>query len=236
MHFLFALTAILTYQNQLASQEDFGLFDQLRAYVLPSSEAFWNLGASTTGAVLGGQYWRLFTYMFLHGNILHIIFNLSALAFLGPLLFGVFGLRRFWLLTLGCGAAGALGSIIGHLFVFHSGSNVVGLSAALFGYLGALYAYYRGTGDLGAAEKFKSYMIWGNVFCVVVTLLGMPIDNFAHLAGMFTGWGWGILMFRNASTKAMLWTERTLLILFAGTWLYGSFLVLRTLIPQIHGG
>lgn len=103
MHFLFALTAILTYQNQLASQEDFGLFDQLRAYVLPSSEAFWNLGASTTGAVLGGQYWRLFTYMFLHGNILHIIFNLSALAFLGPLLFGVFGLRRFWLLTLGCG-------------------------------------------------------------------------------------------------------------------------------------
>ena len=54
------------------------------------------------------QLWRLITYQFLHGPLLHILFNMVCLFFLGPTLEKNWGSKRFVIFYLSCGAAGGL--------------------------------------------------------------------------------------------------------------------------------
>jgi len=239
--FFFVLSAVLSGQDARMPGEEFSLLDHLKGYLMPANgKVFVALGALVPFNIHEtGEYWRFFTYMFLHGNVLHIIMNLSALAFLGPLVFSLFGLRRFWLLCLGCGAAGGLLSLVinGFLARHHLGSQgmTVGLSAALFGFLGAVYSYYRYSGDLGAAEKFRNAMVWGNALCLAITLLGLAVDNAAHLGGMFLGIFWGRQMFLHGSTRLAEKAERLLLLVLLLVWIFGSFQVLLRLVQSLEG-
>ena len=54
------------------------------------------------------QVWRLVTYQFLHGYMLHILFNMLGLFFLGPTLEHHWGSKRFLIFYLGCGIVGGL--------------------------------------------------------------------------------------------------------------------------------
>ncbi len=55
-----------------------------------------------------GELWRLITYQFVHANLGHIIFNMWALYFFGPVIEQIMGSRRFLAYYLVCGVAGAL--------------------------------------------------------------------------------------------------------------------------------
>jgi membrane associated rhomboid family serine protease len=52
------------------------------------------------------QLWRLVTYQFLHGDLLHILFNMLGLFFLGPTLERHWGSKKFLVFYLGCGMVG----------------------------------------------------------------------------------------------------------------------------------
>lgn len=85
------------------------------------------------------QLWRLVTYQFVHDGWLHIIFNMFALYFLGPMLEQWLGSRRFLAFYLLCGISGAivmsiLGAIPG-LLAFGLGGNLIGASGSIFGIL-----------------------------------------------------------------------------------------------------
>ena len=54
------------------------------------------------------QAWRFITYQFLHGPLIHILFNMLGLFFLGPTLERHWGTKKFLLFYLGCGVAGGL--------------------------------------------------------------------------------------------------------------------------------
>jgi membrane associated rhomboid family serine protease len=54
------------------------------------------------------QAWRYITYQFLHENIIHILFNMIGLFFLGPVLERYWGSKRFILFYLGCGMVGGM--------------------------------------------------------------------------------------------------------------------------------
>ncbi len=140
------------------------------------------------------EWWRIATYMFLHGSLMHIFFNLSALGQLGGMTWGSFGTRRFWLISFLTGMAGGLLSILAAVVGLQPGFSV-GFSGALFGYIGANYYYFKNHGLPEVAERLKKFMIWGNLIFIGLTVFFrlMPgptsfgIDNAAHIGGMLMG-------------------------------------------------
>ncbi len=79
-----------------------------------------------------GWLWQLFTYMFLHGNLLHILVNMLFLWVFGADLERVGGGRRLLAYYLTCGVGAGLFHL---LFRMHSSVPVVGASGAVYGLL-----------------------------------------------------------------------------------------------------
>ncbi len=88
--------------------------------------------------VYGLQVWRWFSYQFLHGGILHLVFNMIGLYFFGPMVERWWGARRFLAFYLLCGVSGA---IVFTLLTFTGtlptwmGSRLIGASGAVYGIL-----------------------------------------------------------------------------------------------------
>ena len=189
----------------------------------PSVEALICLGANANIlTVLEQEVWRTFTYMFLHGGFFHIFMNLSVLAQVGPLALLAFGKRRFWLLVLLTGFSG--GVLSASQILWGGKSLSVGLSGSLFGLIGALYIFFRYSGQYMMAERLKKFMIWGNVICILLTVFGIfRIDNFAHLGGMFSGMA--LASFFNSRQARLLPPrfEQIALGLCLSCWGYGCY-------------
>ena len=72
-----------------------------------------------------GELWRLITYQFLHANFTHLLFNMWALYFFGPVIEYALGPKRYLAFYLLCGVAGALfSSALGSLGLYGTGSAV----------------------------------------------------------------------------------------------------------------
>src|SRR5215468_1128530 len=81
--------------------------------------------------------WTLVTYMFLHGSVTHILFNMLGLYFFGPRVEERLGSRRFITLYLVSGIAGALLSIL-----LARNAQVIGASGAVFGVMLAFARFW----------------------------------------------------------------------------------------------
>ncbi len=101
------------------------------------SNVLHRIGALEPNAVVEGEYWRLFTALFLHGGFLHLGFNLFALYILGPPLEGAIGTMRFAACYLLSGVASSAGVValneMGLIQVF----QVIGASGCIMGVVGA---------------------------------------------------------------------------------------------------
>jgi membrane associated rhomboid family serine protease len=87
-----------------------------------------------------GEWWRLLTSSFVHGNLLHLAMNMFALWQAGQLVERIFGSARFAGLYLLAGIGGSLGSLGWGLLSQHP-VNSVGASGAIFGIIGGLLAF-----------------------------------------------------------------------------------------------
>lgn len=86
--------------------------------------------------VLAGEAWRIFTSMFLHGNFMHLLFNMYALIIFGPLIEARIGKKRFWFAYFLAGLIAAL-AYIGYSYVMGTpDAAAVGASGAIMGILG----------------------------------------------------------------------------------------------------
>ncbi len=145
-------------------------------------------GMKSNEAIIGGQYWRLLTPMFLHVGIVHLAFNSYALYVLGPRVERAFGNARFAAVYILSGISGAIAS-----FAF-SRDPSVGASGALFGLTGVLLPFlYHNRGVIVNARSWMT----GLVQTIVVNLLiGLTpgIDNWGHIGGLLAGLilGWVI--------------------------------------------
>lgn len=81
--------------------------------------------------------WTPFTYMFVHGGVWHIVFNMLLLFFFGPPIEGRLGSDRFIRFYIMCGLGGALLSL---LFAFNA--SVVGASGAVMGVMVAFALFW----------------------------------------------------------------------------------------------
>jgi membrane associated rhomboid family serine protease len=142
-----------------------------------------DLGALVPFLVAEGQYWRLFTAMFLHANLLHLAFNMYALYLFGNLIEDALGTFRFLGIYFLCGLLASVTS-----FAFGSPERIaVGASGAIFGLLGAWVAYnYRRRGSALASANLRTALM----LVAINVFLGLSIpgiDNLAHLGGLASG-------------------------------------------------
>jgi rhomboid protease GluP len=145
----------------------------------PPWQAYYLFGEKSVPEVFQGEAWRLVTANYLHGGVIHLLFNCFALTTLGPLVEQAFGARKFFTIYTVCGVAALL---VSSLF---SRSPAVGASGALFGLMGfaIVYGRFRG-GSAGrlVSEQLLRWAMYG------VFMLFMPgIDNLAHIGGFVTG-------------------------------------------------
>src|SRR5580765_8834464 len=105
-----------------------------------SGEVSVHFGANYGKYTLSGEWWRLLTYMFLHGGAMHIFFNMWCLWDLGQLCESLYGRWTYAAIYLIAGVSGGLASVGWNPIV-----NSVGASGAIFGLAGALIAsFYLG--------------------------------------------------------------------------------------------
>jgi len=128
-----------------------------------------------------GEWWRLLTAMFLHGGVLHLMFNMYALWLFGPVLERRFGSLSYAAIYLAGGISG------GMLFQLLGEGAAVGASGAIFGLLGALLAasYRQRHTRAGAA-------VFGQLGLLLAINLALPLvlRNIAwqaHVGGLVAG-------------------------------------------------
>lgn len=153
----------------------------------------WAIGINPSAAEWGMQpamiaahdeYYRLITSAFLHGSILHILFNMYILIVLGPTLERVLGHARFLALYL----LSALGGSVASYWFSPFNTVSVGASGAIFGLMGALVV---------AGRKLSydiSQVLALIAINVVIGFVVSGVDWRAHLGGLITGAGVAALM------------------------------------------
>jgi rhomboid protease GluP len=153
-------------------------------------------GANFGPYTLSGQWWRLFTYMFLHGSLMHIAFNMWCLWDLGRLCESLYGRWTFAAIYLITGVAGGLASVAWNPQVLS-----VGASGAIFGLAGALAAsFYLGEFSIPkvAIQGTLRSLLFFIGFNVIFGAMIPSIDNACHGGGLVSGVILGALIARMA--------------------------------------
>lgn len=159
----------------------------LAGYLLPQLE----LELFLRGALLpelvvfNGEVYRLFTAMFLHGSLAHVLFNTYAIFIVGQSVEPIFGRARFLLIYLLGGLTGSAASLaLGGL-----GGASVGASGAVFAIFAAQGAHlyqHRGV-YVNARGQLRHMAILIGINLLIGVLPGSRIDNWGHIGGMLGG-------------------------------------------------
>lgn len=136
-------------------------------------------GVSRQG-VLAGEFYRLFTGMFLHANMMHIVFNMYALYVIGSQLESFLGKFRYLIVYILGGVAGSV------LSIFFSNGISVGASGAIFGLMGSLL-YFGMHYRVYLETVVKSQIIPLILFNLLIGFMSPGIDNWAHIGGLIGG-------------------------------------------------
>jgi rhomboid protease GluP len=142
-----------------------------------------------------GEYWRLLTAMFLHGDgtvridLLHLGMNLWALWQLGRLYEMMFGTRRFVLIYFATGLIASVTSLMRYT-LSHQNTSSVGASGAIFGILGAFIFSVRRSPRWRHqpwARRVVEQLTFWMIANIVIGFSFPQIDMAAHLGGLVAG-------------------------------------------------
>ena len=151
------------------------------SFLSPSNESLFVLGS--TGTIPLFQYnrwWSLIAASYLHGSLLHIVFNMIALYQLGPLLVSEYGSSRMFIIYTLSGIGGYLiSSFFGVRFT-------LGASAAVCGLIGAALYYGKSRGGAYGQAVYSQIGGWA-IGIVIFGFLVPGINNWGHGGGMLVG-------------------------------------------------
>ena len=151
-----------------------------------------SMGASFSPLVLAGQVWRLFTCMFLHAGITHLMNNMLSLGAIGSFLEPRIGHLRFLILYLGGGIFGNVVSL-GTDLLFQKQTLSVGASGGIFALFGALVclALFK----RHRIGRISPLQIGAAIFCLAAGTFGEAnVDAAAHVGGFIGGFGLAFLL------------------------------------------
>ena len=178
------VTSLLLSGNQI------GVVGGMFNILAPSIQSMFLLGASGAAPIFGyGRWWTVLSAGWLHGSLLHIVFNMMWVRDLGPAVADVYGAGRMVIIYTIAGACGFLLSSVAFAYfpvlpLLRGAQFTLGASAAIFGLLGALVHYGRRTGShLVRAQAVRYALILG-----VMGLVMPGVDNYAHGGGFAGGY------------------------------------------------
>lgn len=149
-------------------------------------------GSNYGPLTMTGEWWRLFTSMFIHFGILHIAMNMWALYVTGRMVERLFGSTRFLVLYLFAGLCGSMTSLLWNPTV-----NSAGASAAIFGVFGGMLAFVviprNGVPSAVMAANRNSTIIYA-AYALFYGFAHSGIDNAAHIGGLLGGFLIGLTL------------------------------------------
>ncbi len=177
------------------------------------SHQFFLAGVLQGPLVLEGQWWRLFTYQFLHGGIPHLMMNLFGLVWFGRYVENLYGPLRFLFIFLGSGVLSGLMEMLVSL-----NEPAVGASGAVLGVFGAGLAATMKLKDVLPPSVRKHELTWmiglavtqlffdqfaNHLFPAKAGSEAIRIAAAAHFGGMLSGFilGWLIPMQKLGTDK-----------------------------------
>ena len=178
----------------------------------PTSQSLLMWGGNFRPAVSVGEWWRLITYMFLHGGIMHLAMNTYALLYIGMFLEPLMGKFRFASTYLITGVCAGLMSI-----TMHPASVCIGASGAIFGMYGVFFSILT---TRHIEKTLRKTMLRSILFFIVFNLMmGLQgnTDNAAHIGGLVSGIVIGFVHYRGISRHAPIGNQLlTAVLLLAG--------------------
>lgn len=186
--FVIGLSVVMYVASLLLSQGNVGMVGF--NFLSPNTYALFIMGASGFEPVfLHGRFWTVLSAGWLHGSLIHILFNLYWVRQLAPAVSDLYGPGRLVIIyTVATVLGFAMSStafLIGLPIPFLGGARfTVGASAAIFGLLGALVYYGRRTGSSAIYRQALMYAAMMFVFGLVMA----GIDNWAHAGGFVGGY------------------------------------------------
>ncbi|KPN95774.1 rhomboid family intramembrane serine protease [Lysinibacillus sp. ZYM-1] len=147
----------------------------------------WNYGIQANFLIQNGEWWRVFSAMFLHAGFMHMFFNMFSLYLFGPELEKIAGKARFITIYL---VSGIVGNMATYIF-YNSNYTSLGASGAIFGIFGAFGAlvyYTRRT-----MPMLRKLILPIIVISVIMTFLQPNVNVNAHLGGLVTGFILGLI-------------------------------------------
>lgn len=152
----------------------------------PHPIALVQAGASGQIPIAMGRFWSVFSAIWLHGSLIHIVFNMMFMRQLAPTVGEFYGPGRAVVIYIVSGVVSFIVSSSAALFnlPLAGGALTVGASGAIFGLLGAMLYYGRRTG----ASHIRAQLMPTILLNLVIGLSMPGIDNYAHLGGLAGGW------------------------------------------------
>jgi len=153
----------------------------LGGFLSPGRTSLLLLGATGTYPIDHfGRYWTLINANYLHGGILHLIFNLMALKQIAPWASNEYGTSRMFSIY-------TLGGVIGYVVSYLAGVQItIGASAAVCSLIGALLYYGKSRGGTYGGTVYREVSGW----VISLFIFGMifpGINNWGHGGGIIGG-------------------------------------------------
>lgn len=150
-------------------------------------------------AVEQGEYYRLFTSMFLHFGFEHLMNNMIVLLIVGCQLEVMLGKIKYLFLYIG---GGLCGNVVSALWDVYTGGYAVsaGASGAVFALIGALfYIAVRNRDQIGSSVgKRLAFMV---ILMLYYGFSSAGVDNAAHIGGLLSGFILSVLLYRKHKSK-----------------------------------
>ena len=144
--------------------------------------------------VLKGEWWRLFTAMFLHAGMTHLLMNMFSLYLIGRGAEMYFDTKSYLSIYLFSGLLGGLASLY-----MHPNSVGIGASGAIFGVFGALAGFFLAHRDK-IQKHSKAFMKDFAIIIGINLVIGFSIpsvDVSAHVGGLLVGFIGGFILSKN---------------------------------------
>ena len=164
-----------------------------------SHDILLKFGALVPAMVWDGEIWRLISANFVHIDVSHLAFNLFSLLFLGTFLERYFGRTRMISVFFASGLGAMLTVVSAYSLAGNERDLVAGASAAIFGLVGALFAWLWKDRH-PAVRHIRRKQSWV-LSCMLAAQFAydfyMPDISFlGHFSGLIIGWTVAMIIFK----------------------------------------